>query len=330
MRIALDVRETSHMSVGMTSYVRKLRSWLPLVAPDLKIVPVGGGDNFDLAEQLGLPLALARSGARLAHLPTPFVPLAVPIPYVVTVHDLIDLHYPQYGKRKVGPYYRLVVGPVLRRARAVITDDDATVDDLERFLRVDRARVSVIPLGIDVPVRDVVPLLRPRPYVLYVGNRRPHKDLATLLAAWAALPPELEIDLALTGPADPQLAPARARGELVFLGELSDAALESAYAGAAAYVHPALREGFGLPLLEAMRAGAPVIAAASALPVPLRPHATAFTAGDVNGLRDALTALLADPATARAQALAGRTATAGLTWERTARLTAELYRRLAA
>jgi glycosyltransferase involved in cell wall biosynthesis len=328
--IALDVRETSHMSVGMTSYVRKLRAWLPLVAPDLRIVPVGGGDNFDLAEQLGLPLALARSGARLAHLPTPFVPFVVPIPYVVTVHDLIDLHFPQYAKRRVGPYYRLVVGPVLRRARAVITDDEATVDDLERFLHVDRARISVIPLGIDGAPREVAPLRRPRPYLLYVGNRRPHKDVATLIAAWAALPAEVELDLALTGPADPALAVVRRRGELVFLGELPDAALEGAYAGAAAYVHPALREGFGLPLLEAMRAGAPVIAASSALPAPLRPHAVAFAPGDVAGLRDALVQLLADPAAAALRARAAQTATAALTWERAVRLTADLYRRLAA
>jgi glycosyltransferase involved in cell wall biosynthesis len=327
--VALDVRETSHMSAGMTAYVRKLREWLPRVAPDLRIAAVGGGDNFDLAEQVGLPLALARSGAALAHLPTPFVPLVVPIPYVVTVHDLIDLHFPAHAKRKVGPYYRAVVGPVLRRARAVITDDDATVSDLERFLRVDPRRVAVIPLGVDAP-DDVVPLVRARPYVLYAGNRRPHKDLPTLLAAWEKLPAELAADLLLTGPPDAALGATRERGELVFLGDLSDAELRSAYAGAAAYVHPALREGFGLPLLEAMRCGAPVLAAHSAMPAVLRPHAQVFAAGDAVALRALIAAVLRDPAAARERARAARAATAGLTWEATARKTAELYRTLVA
>jgi len=330
MTLALDVRETSHMSIGMTSYVRKLREWLPRVAPDLRIVAVGHGDNFDLAEQIGLPVELARSGARLAHLPTPFVPFVLPIPYVVTIHDLIDLHFPQHAKRKVGPYYRAVVGPVLRRARAVITDDDATVDDLERFLRVDRRRVTVIPLGVDLPADNVPPLRRSRPYLLYVGNRRPHKDLDTLAAAWAALPAELDVDLLLTGSADVSFASTRERGTIGFLGDLSEAALRSAYAGAAAYVHPALREGFGLPLLEAMRCGAPVIAAATAVPTVLRAHAAVYAPGDIDALRGLLAELLRDPASARARAAAARGATAELTWELTARRTADLYRCVAA
>jgi glycosyltransferase involved in cell wall biosynthesis len=324
--VALDVRETSHMSVGMTAYVRKLREWLPRVAPDVRIVAVGRGNNFDLSEQLALPWALARSGAQLAHLPTPFVPLVVPIPYVVTVHDLIDLHFPQYAKRKVGPYYRAVVGPVLRRARAVITDDAATVDDLERFLRVERRRVVVIPLGIDASATAVEPLRRPRPYLLFAGNHRPHKDLATLVEAWASLPSGYDVDLLFTGNADVAFARTRPNGELAFLGDLAEPALQSAYAGAAAYVHPALREGFGLPMLEAMRAGAPVIASATALPAVLRPHATSFAPGDVAALRDALVGVLSDPASAAVRARAARDATASLTWEHTARLTAAVYR----
>ncbi len=149
--VALDVRETSHMSAGMLAYVRALRKLLPRVAPDLRLAEFGSGDNFDAAEQLGMPLALARARPRLVHFPTPFVPRVVPVPHVVTVHDVIDLEFPQYAKRKVGPYFRRIVGPVLRSARAVITDDDATVGLLERFLHVDPARVRVVPLGVDAP-----------------------------------------------------------------------------------------------------------------------------------------------------------------------------------
>lgn len=329
IRLAFDARETSHMSAGVLNYSRKLRKWLPRVAPEIDVIAVGCGDNFDLAEQIGLPLAIARSRAQLAHFPTLFVPRFVPAPYVVTVHDLIDLHFPQFVKRQVPPYVRALVAPVVRGARAVITDDDATVDDLERFLGVDARRVRVIPLGNDDPLDDPAPIGHPRPYLLYIGNRRPHKNLATLIAAWSELARERAVDLVLSGPPDPAIAaPAPGASDIVFLGERSDGELRRWYAGAAAYVHPALREGFGLPLLEAMRNGTRVIASREAMPRVLAPHAMLVEALDVAGWRAALASVLDDPAGARTAALAARAATRELTWERTARLTADVYREI--
>jgi glycosyltransferase involved in cell wall biosynthesis len=327
--VAFDARETSHMSAGVLNYSRKLRYWLPRVAPDIRLRAVGSGDNFDLAEQFGLPLVLARSGAALAHFPTLFVPRFVPLPYVVTVHDLIDLHFPQFVKRQVTPYVRAVVAPVCRAARIVITDDEATVEDLERFLGVDPNRVRVIALGNDDAPEAVVPVRHPRPYVLYVGNRRPHKNLDTLVAAWAALPAERAVDLVLSGVPDEHLRAAHGPGDVVFLGDRTDDELRRWYAGAAVYAHPALREGFGLPLLEAMRCGAPVVASRPATPGVLAPHARLVDAHDICGWSAALRALLEDPAAARAAGAAARAATAELTWERTARLTAGVYRAVA-
>jgi glycosyltransferase involved in cell wall biosynthesis len=327
--LALDVRDTSHTSAGMRAYVGALRTLLPAVAPDLHVVHVGGGDNFDLAEQIGIPLALLRLRPRIAHFPTPFVPRFVPVPYAVTVHDVIDLEFPQYAKRKVGPYWRRVVGPVLRAARAVITDDDATVPLLERYLRVDPARVRVIPLGVDAPEPLPAAAVRARPYLLYAGNHRPHKDLATLVAAWASLPGDAALDLVITGPEEPALRRARgAAGELVFAGDVAEPALWSLYRGALAYVHPALREGFGLPLLEALRAGTPVIAAGSAIPSVLAPHTAAYPARDAGALRALLLRLLREPQAFARDGERAREATAGLTWARTVRATAALYREL--
>jgi O-antigen biosynthesis alpha-1,2-mannosyltransferase len=327
--VALDVRETSHMSAGMLAYVRALRRLLPRVAPDLRLAEFGSGDNFDTAEQLGMPLALARLRPRLVHLPTPFVPRVVPAPHVVTVHDVIDLEFPQYAKRKVGPYWRQVVGPVLRSARAVITDDDATVELLERFLRVDPARVCVVPLGVDAPEPMPDPVVRPRPYLFYAGNHRPHKDLATLVAAWASLPDGDAVDLILTGPEEPALRAVRhAYGELIFTGDRSAEDVWRFHRGALAYVHPALREGFGLPLLEALRAGTPVIASDAATPAVLAPFVHRYTAHDVVALRAFLLRAVEQPASFAAAAERARAETAHLTWERTVRATAGVYRRL--
>jgi glycosyltransferase involved in cell wall biosynthesis len=324
--VAFDARETSHMSAGVLAYSRKLREWLPRIG-GIRLIEVGTGDNFDFAEQIGLPRAIARSGAALAHFPTLYVPRFVPGPYVVTIHDLIDLHYPHYVKWHVGPYIRSIVGPVARGARAIITDDDATADDLERYLHVERGRVHVVPLGYDDPPRAVEPAVHPRPYVLYVGNRRPHKNLATLAQAWAQLPADAPVDLVLSGDPEDRLCDTTGPGEIVFLGARSDADLRRWYAGAAVYAHPALREGFGLPLLEAMRNGAPVVASRGAVPRSLAPHAVVVDATDVGAWRTALLRFLRDSHAAADAAAAAATATAELTWERTARLTADVYAR---
>lgn len=327
--VALDVRETSHTSIGMLHYIRALRRLLPRVAPDLRIAEFGSGDNFDLAEQVGLPASVARLRPRLVHIPTPFVPRFIPAPHVVTVHDLIDLEFPQYAKKKVGPYWRHVVGPVLRSARAVLTDDDATVELLQRYLGVDPRRVRVVPLGVDAPATPPPPLVRARPYLLYAGNHRPHKDLRTLVRAWAALPERYAVDLLLTGAPEAAFAgTTRANGEIAWLGERSVDELWRFYRSAAAYVHPALREGFGLPLLEALRMGTPVFATARATPAVLRPFVRLFGESDDAALAALLARLLDDPAPFRAEAERGREATAPLTWERTVRATADVYREL--
>src|ERR1019366_7115835 len=195
---------------------------------------------------------------------------------------------------QVPPYVRAFVAPVVRRARIVITDDEATVDDLEQFLGVDARRVRVIALGNDDPLEPPVAAEHPRPYLLYVGNRRPHKNLGTLVAAWSQLPAAHRVDLVLSGAPDVALAATRGPGEIVFLGERTDDELRCWYAGAAAYAHPALREGFGLPLLEAMRNGAPVVASRAAMPRILAAHAVLVDAPDIAAWRDALAALLPD------------------------------------
>jgi len=337
--VALDVRQTSHTSAGMLAYVHVLRTFLPELAPDLRFAQFGHGDNFDFAEQVGMPLVLARLRPRLVHFPTPYVPRFVPAPHVVTVHDVIDLEFPQYAKPKVQPYWRHVVGPVLRSARAVITDDDATVELLQRYLRVDPARVRVIPLGVDAPAYPIAPERRARPYVLYAGNHRPHKDLGTLVSAWASLPDGIQVDLVMTGEDEPGLRALAtgARGELVFTGDCDGQRLDELFRGALAYVQPSQREGFGLPLLEALRAGTPAIAAETAAPSVLKPFVHRYPARDAAALRALLLRACEEaaasgptesPATMRADAERARAATAHLTWERTVRATADVYREL--
>ena len=323
--VAIDARITSHMSAGMVQYVRELIARLPRVANDLRFTTFGAGDNFDAEEQIAMPLQIMRMRPRLVHFPSPYAPLAVPAPYVVTIHDLIDLHYPQWAKPRARFYYRRAVRRTARGARCVITDDPATARDLGSFYGIASERIAVIPLGVDVG--DVQSMRREVPYAIYAGNRRPHKDLATIVEAWSRVDPSLTVDLALTGAEDPQLRTReRAHGRLLFLGELQHADVLRWIAGASVLVHAALREGFGLPLLEAVRLGTPVVAAESAIPEPLRGHVRSFTTGDATALAHGIEAALRGEQ--RDSALRAREATATLTWDRCAALTADVYRRL--
>jgi glycosyltransferase involved in cell wall biosynthesis len=324
--VALDVRQTSHMSEGMRRYADEMAARLPSVAPDLEFWPFGCGDNFDFGEQIRMPLALARRRPRLVHFLAPYAPLIVPVPYVITVHDLIDLRFPQFAKPKARWYYRNVLRRIARRAAAVITDDAAVAADLTSFFGLGRERIEVIPLGVDLLPCE--PVRARRPFVIYAGNFRPHKDVATLFEAWRSLDPEVELDLVFSGAPEPGLRAERERGTVRFLANPAHEELMRWIAGAVALVHPSLAEGFGLPLLEAMRLGTPVIASSSAVPEVLRPHAALFEPGDRSALAREIEAALRGRYAARtAQA---REATAGLTWDRCALATAAVYRQLLA
>lgn len=318
------------MSVGMIAYANELVGRLPRLAPDLRFETYRRGGNFGWDEQLRLPRHVGRVGARLVHHLSVYAPLATPRPFAITIHDLIHLRYPQYFRRSVGPYYATVVRIVCARASRVFTDDPRTVVDLERFLGVEPRKVRVIPLGVDdVFLDETAPEPAERPYFLYAGNHRPHKDLPTLVAAWRSLPEDRAVDLVLTGTNDvPEIASARrAAGELRFVGEVPPERLARLYRGALAYVHPALCEGFGLPMLEAAAVGTRVIACEDALPTVLRGVAGVFPPGDARTLSALMLSALEgswDPSDRERLSAIGRS----YTWDRTALATAEVYREM--
>jgi glycosyltransferase involved in cell wall biosynthesis len=327
--VAVDARVTRRMSLGVRAYVRELLERLPHAAPDLRIASVGHGENFGLREQFGLPREIARSGAKMAHFPTTYAPLLRRRPYALTVHDLIHLRFPQLFGPATALHYRLVGGPLARGAARLLVGDERTVADCQRFLGVDPERCRVVPLGYDPAVLETgPPLVVDTPYFFYAGNHKPHKNLATLYAAWAALPSGVAIDLRITGRPDPQVARhfARTNGRVIFTGYLDSARLREHYRAALAYVHPALVEGFGIPMLEAAVVGTPVVASTGAISTVVAPFASTFAAADIDALAALLGDLVRDPAPYRARAAEGSATLRAYTWDRFAAGTAAVYR----
>jgi glycosyltransferase involved in cell wall biosynthesis len=328
-RIGLDARCGRHISVGMATYVREVASALPRVAPQYEYRVYAKGQNLGLAEQILLPLAMWRDRINLAHYMAHYVPVFARGTFVFTIHDVIHLRFVEFFRSYIGPYYNTVVKRACRNAARVITSDERTVDDLVHYFDVDPARIVVIPLA---PrgrfFAPATPYRGERPYLLNVGNHREHKDIPTLLKAWAALPARYDVDLYLTGPDD-------LNGELqrysnssrraVALGNVSDDELASLYAGATALVHPSLLEGFGLPFVEAIAQGCPVIATETSIPRPLADVSLTFPARDVEAARWQMERLLDDSALRADVVKRGAAVVRELSWERTARATAGVY-----
>lgn len=324
IEVLLDARETRRMSAGMRAYVRELSRRLPVVAPDIKLRTVMRGENFSFIEQVEIPFASRH--AQLVHFPTIFAPVLLPRRYVVTVHDLIHMRFPELFPRATTVYYSVFVRRLLQGAARIVVGDERTVDDCERFFSIPQDRVRVVSLGYEPELLSIAPRHADRPYLLYVGNHRPHKNLQTLIAAWQRLPSSIEIDLVLTGENDIELPPHVAGRHAVFLGDLAPAEVAAQIGGAAAVVQPSLAEGFGLPVLEALVRRVPVIAADDAYPQVFKPYVACFAARDV----DSLTALLHEaavmPQRLRSRAAEGEAIARTYTWDRFASGIAAVYR----
>jgi alpha-1,3-rhamnosyl/mannosyltransferase len=213
---------------------------------------------------------------------------------------------------------------------------------VKRLLPAARGKLVVTPYAADDfssgpsgPLTGVLAHLAAQPYLLSMGNTKPHKDLQTLLRAFAHVAPALpDLRLLLVGEeppgyldAVPAGAPPEVRARVTFTGRVSDAELRALYAGASAFVFPSRYEGFGLPPLEAMALGAPVVCAnAASLPEVVGDAALLFPAGDVGALAEALSRVLGDPALRERASQAGRERAAEFTWERTAAATVAVYR----
>lgn len=268
---------------------------------------------------------------------------------VVTLHD-IEMWRGSSGPGAAMSLHRLygaLLAPAVRACAGIIAVSETTRNEAIAALRLDPARIHVVPHGVG-PVFSSRPKLRDariaealgleEPFVLWVGSLRardPRKGLDTLLEAMERLPgggPPLALAGALGPEADRVAADAwRRHVSLVLCGSLADADLASLYRQAAVVVLPSTHEGFGLTALEAMACGAPLVATAVGnLPQLTIDVAVLVPPGDPAALAAAIESVLTEPVRAARMRHAGVDRAAGSTWERTAAMTAAVYEELAA
>ena len=293
--------------------------------------------TFSPAEQWLLPRLLRRLRLDVFHSPYYLRPYLLPCPAVVSIYDVIPLLYGQY----MPSLWAVAVWLTVRTAAKVITLSESARGDLMRHFHIPPQRIAAIPAAADERFKplgkeEVASFCRKYGlapgYVLYLGINKPHKNLARLVEAFARLGGDRR--LVLAGREDRRYKEARQAvekyglgGRVIFFGDVPDEDLPALYNGAVCFVLPSLYEGFGLPVLEAMACGLPVICAhTSSLPEVAGEAALLVDPLDVEALAEALSRVLSDQdlrAEMRAKSLARA---AEFSWPETARRTLAVYR----
>lgn len=260
---------------------------------------------------------------------------------VVTVHDLGFLHQPHHVTRHGLRFFRRAIELARREADIVVAPSQATIDDCVAH-GFDPCRIRLVPWGIRIePVAvseiEQVRVARGlhRPYVLWTGTIEPRKNLPVLVEAFSRM--EVEgLDLVLAGPAGwnedlRRLVGPDLRDRVRALGFVPPAELRALYAGARVFCLPSIREGFGLPVLEAMAQGTPVVTSAGTATEEVVGEAgLVVDPADVDGLTRAIERVVTDESLARRLGEMGRARAATFSWRRTAEALAAVYEEAAA
>jgi len=210
---------------------------------------------------LMLSKAIRSSSADIFYSPSFMPPLSANIPFIITIHDLMHLFY--YSKmHKL--YYEHVIARLAKKAKKIITVSHFSKQQLTDLLGIDERIITVIYNGVDRQfIHNQTAHILDRPYVLYVGNRRKNKNIPAMLQAFAQAQISNDIIFAFSGQPDEQLLQlAQQLGihtRIRFLGFIAEEDLPKFYKGALATLYVSLMEGFGLPILESMASGTPVL-----------------------------------------------------------------------
>jgi alpha-1,3-rhamnosyl/mannosyltransferase len=344
LTIALDAEHTRQSRAGIARYASSLSDALRRI-PDLTIIELGGGETVPRGtlrkklltarhDLIWYPWLARRAALRIDadiyHSPLLRGPLRRGRPpFVMTVHDLVPVRWPETMPRWHRSYTALLIRQMLAAADRIIAPSQDTANDLNSLLRVPGEKIRVVPNGVDAmffePASGETP--ESAPYVLFVGTPEPRKNLTRLVSAMTVLRERgLRQNLVVVGTGGWGDGVPTGSG-IHAAGRVTDEELRSLYANATCLALPSLHEGFGLPALEAMAIGTPVVAGSSgALPEVTGGAAILVDPLSVTAIADGI-----ERAVSERERLApmGLARAKEFTWDKAAALTAKVYRELA-
>ncbi len=302
MRLGIDIRELEiGKMTGIGTYLRDFIQTISLLRSDVYFFLYGNQFTDTRLAQENVCIRIAREEKTIwwdqVILPrlagedqvevflSPYIkgPKYIHCPMAITIHDLMFLAFPRYNTWRQQPKNKLFVQMarwIGNRADLILTDSDYSAKDINRFLGIEQTKIQVVPLGVDrfySPVVDAETLVAVgqryginKEYILYLGNFKPHKNVKTLLQAYAGLEEGLRqrYGLVLGGRPDDWIEELKVKAQILgiadqvfFIGSVASEDMPALYSGAKLFVFPSLYEGFGLPPLEAMACGTAVVVA---------------------------------------------------------------------
>ncbi|AFY35641.1 glycosyltransferase family 1 protein [Calothrix sp. PCC 7507] len=284
--------------------------------------------------QFQLPQIYQKLQSRLLFSPLPEAPLYSNCRYVVMTHDSIPLRFPNRFS-PLTPYHRYYIPQVLNQAQHIICNSQSTAQDITNFYQIPASKITPILLAYDRTHFRTLNLPT-RNYFLYVGRQDPYKNLQRLISAFAALPNCKDYELWLVGPVDSrytpilitQVAELGVTNQVKFLNYVSYGELPTIINRAIALVFPSLWEGFGLPVLEAMACGTPIITSnLSSLPEVAGDAAILINPYNTGEITEAMQAVANDLALRSHLSTQGIARANQFSWEKTGQATVEVLSR---
>ncbi len=365
-RVGIDARKIADFGIG--SYIRNLiegiarrpeaqlylfrvyvpgkeRDALPPLPPNFEIVEENS-PGYSISELTGFAWRLLRDRLDLFHAAHYVIPPLARARAVVTIHDIIHVLYPQFLPNRAALLYaRVMIRRALRRADRIVTVSHNSKRDLVDYFGIAPARIDVIYNGVAARFRPDLPRAErdrvaakyglPRPYLLFLGGEKPHKNVRSVLRAFAEARRDraLPHTLVLAGPMPPNRSRVEALiaaldlgSRVVRTGVVPEEDLPGLFAGADAFLYPTLYEGFGLPVAEAMACGTPVLTSStSALQEIAGGYAYLVDPMDVDAIARGIADLATDPARRAELSELGRRRAADFSWDRAAGETLRVY-----
>ncbi len=358
--IGIDARKLGDFGIG--TYIRNLIAGLaeidrenryvvfvgreaPLDLPENFRTVVERSPVYSIRELVALSWRLHRLDLDLYHATHYVLPAVVPCRAVVTIHDIIHLLYPQFLPNRLAFLYaQRMIRRSLQRGERIIAVSQNTKSDLVEYFGVDGRKIRVIYNGVEETFRRhlepeevrrrLATLGLQPPYLLFVGNPKPHKNLENVVRAYALAQALCDFEEPLVCVGDRQgdfkirqiAEQLGVGGKVRLLGHVDQPLLPAVYQGATLFLYPTLYEGFGLPVIEAMASGVPVITSnGSALREIASGYAELVEPLDVDAMAQAIAGLMGDPARRQDLAQLGLKRAADFRWRRTAERTRDVY-----